>query len=149
MDYKKDVIIDPDNLDKEWERQPSLMQEYSEELSRLNRLFGIKSRVLKVNISKSKLSYRTGENKIMTVEKKPLKLTENALAEIIDSNEKLNNLTIELEEIKFNIDVTRGVVEALRAKKSALEWECQLYLSSYYGEPNDQRTLLKNKNRGN
>ena len=147
MDYEKDVQIDLTNLDKEWERQPSLMQEYADELSELNREYARRLQVLKTTESKLRLDYRTGKEEVVREDGKPLKLTENAISELIDSDENINALVQEINEVKYNIDIVKSSVEALRAKKSALEWECQLYLSSYFGEPHDQKTLMKNKNK--
>ena len=50
-------------------------------------------------------------------------------------------------EKQYTIDTLKGIVEALRHKKSALEREVELYIAGYFSTPKDQRTLMKNKQR--
>ena len=59
MSVKNDVKLDINNLDKEWERQSELMEEYSSALSNLNREYSDMKLVLDGIIAEKKIKYRT------------------------------------------------------------------------------------------
>jgi len=145
MIIKDDVNLDVNSLDKEWERQPSLMEEYSTALSTANREYSNQKIVLESMIAELKLKWRlAGE---IEIDGKKAKVTEGSLDNAIDSHANCIEQKKLLIEKQYEIDVLKGVVEALRNKKSALEYEVQLYLSGYFGSPNDQRSLLNNRSK--
>lgn len=146
MDYKKDTQLDTNNLDLEWERQSSLVQEYTELVANKNREINEFNQLLNAKEAELRLNYRTGNEAILTKDGKTLKLTENALSEAIATNEELNELKKNYNELKYELDLVKGALDAVKTKTKAMEWESQLYLTGYFGEPKDQRTLLKNKN---
>ena len=145
MTIKDDVNLDVNSLDKEWERQPSLMEEYSTALSTANREYSNSKIVLESMIAELKLKWRlAGE---IEIDGKKAKVTEGSLDNAIDSEANCIEQKKLLIEKQYEIDVLKGVVEALRNKKSALEYEVQLYLSGYFGSPTDQRMLLNNRSK--
>lgn len=140
MKVQKDVTLDKNNLDVEWERQSNLMEEYTKMLARSNKEYSDIKLLLDNIISGKKLEWRLdGEIKLNG---KTTKVTEGSLDNAIDVDEECIEQKKLLIEKQYEIDVLKGVVEALRNKKSALEYEVQLYLSGYFGSPNDQRQLL-------
>lgn len=145
MIIKDDVTLDINNLDKEWERQSSLMEEYSSALSTANREYSNQKIVLESTVAEKKMQWRlAGE---IEIDGKKTKVTEGSLDNAIDSDKDCIEQKKLLIEKQYEIDVLKGVVEALRNKKSALEYEVQLYLSGYFGSPNDQRTLLNDRSK--
>ena len=140
MKVQKDVTLDKNNLDVEWEQQSNLMEEYTKMLARSNKEYSDIKLLLDNIISGKKLEWRlNGEIKLNG---KTTKVTEGSLDNAIDVDEECIEQKKLLIEKQYEIDVLKGVVEALRNKKSALEYEVQLYLSGYFGSPNDQRQLL-------
>lgn len=140
MKVQKDVTLDKNNLDVEWEQQSNLMEEYTKMLARSNKEYSDIKLLLDNIISGKKLEWRLdGEIKLNG---KTTKVTEGSLDNAIDVDEECIEQKKLLIEKQYEIDVLKGVVEALRNKKSALEYEVQLYLSGYFGSPNDQRQLL-------
>lgn len=146
MDYKKDTNLDITNLDLEWQRQSGLVQEYSELVAKKNREINEFNQLLTAKEAQIRLEYRTGNNAILTVDGKALKLTENALSEAIANDEELKELKKQYNELKYELDLVKGALDAIKTKTKAMEWESQLFLMGYFGEPKDQRTLIKNKN---
>lgn len=140
MKVQKDVTLDKNNLDVEWEQQSNLMEEYTKMLARSNKEYSDIKLLLDNIVSGKKLEWRLdGEIKLNG---KTTKVTEGSLDNAIDVDEECIKQKKLLIEKQYEIDVLKGVVEALRNKKSALEYEVQLYLSGYFGSPNDQRQLL-------
>lgn len=140
MKVQKDVTLDRNNLDVEWEQQSNLMEEYTKMLARSNKEYSDIKLLLDNIVSGKKLEWRLdGEIKLNG---KTTKVTEGSLDNAIDVDEECIEQKKLLIEKQYEIDVLKGVVEALRNKKSALEYEVQLYLSGYFGSPNDQRQLL-------
>jgi hypothetical protein len=145
MNVKNDVTLNMNELDKEWERQSSLMEEYASALASANREYANMDVVLKGMIAERKMEWRLkGE---ITVGGKSTKLTEGALDNAVDSDGEIISQRRMMIDKQYEIDSLKGIVEALRNKKSALEYEVQLYLSGYFSSPKDQRELIKNKQR--
>jgi len=139
MDVKNDVTLNRDQLDKEWERQPLLIEEYSTESARLQQVYADAKIDLDAKISERKLQYRTGKLDA------GVKITEGALNELINADAKTIEAQKNLNQLKYECDVAKGVVESLRNKKSALEYEVQLFMVGYFGEPkNQQKAGFKN-----
>ena len=101
--------------------------------------------MLESTVAEKKMQWRlAGE---IEIDGKKTKVTEGSLDNAIDSDRDCIEQKKLLIEKQYEIDVLKGVVEALRNKKSALEYEVQLYLSGYFGSPNDQRTLLNDRSK--
>lgn len=149
MNYKEDTKLDINQLDKEWEKQSNVIQEYTEQLSELNKELSTLTSLITFKESKLKMEYRKGIKNILDDKDKVVKLTVDALNEVVALDINIGELRGKEIDIKYNIDILKGVVDALKTKTKAMEWECQLYLTGYFGQPQDQRTLLKNKNKLN
>ena len=81
----------------------------------------------------------------ISINGKVAKVTEGALDNAVDIAEDVLELRKSLIEQQYQVDMLKGIVESLRNKKSALEGEVTLFLSGYFGAPNDQRTLMNAK----
>jgi hypothetical protein len=145
MSVKDDVSLDINALDTEWERQSTLMEEYASALSKSNKEYSQMKLVLDGQIAELKLGWRA-KGKIDTLNGE-VKLTEGALDNAIDSDTMIIEQRKALIEKQYEVDMLKGIVDALRSKKSALESEVQLYLSGYFSSPKDQRTLIREKQR--
>jgi len=145
MSVKDDVALNINELDKEWERQSALMEEYSSALSTSNREYSNMKLVLDGMTARLKMEWRE-KGEISTPTGK-VKLTEGALSDAVDSNEEVTKQKQLMIEMQFEIDTLKGIVSALQNKKSALEAEVSLYLSGYFSSPKDQRTMIKERQR--
>jgi len=147
MNYSEDAKLDINQLDKEWEKQSNIIQEYTEKLSGLNKNMSSLTSLIDFKESKLKMEYRKGIRKVMDDKGKSIKLTVDALNELVTLDEEIQELRQKEIDLKYNIDILKGVIDALKTKTKAMEWECQLFLTGYFGQPKDQRSLLKNKNK--
>ena len=141
MNFKDDVTLDKNNLDIEWEKQSGIMEEYSTALAKSNKEYN-DMKIDFDNIVATK-KYEWRNSGFVAIDDKSTKVTEGALSDGIDvlfvDGKK------ELAQKQYEIDVLKGVVEALRNKKSALEYEVQLFMSGYYSTPKDQMSMFKNR----
>lgn len=143
MKVELDVKIDPHKLDWEFERQPELMQTYTEKLALAIKQLSELKLVLDGMISEQKIEWRADGEIIVNGAK--VRITEGALDNAIDAMEDIQDKRKEIINKTYEVDLLKGVVEALRHKKSALEKEVDLYIAGYYSSPKDQRTLLNEK----
>jgi hypothetical protein len=144
MSVKDDVALNIHALDEEWEKQSTLMEHYSSSLSMANKEYAELKLVLDGMIAEQKVEWRSeGEIHIQGVGR--MKITEGALDNAIDSLESIQEKRQQLIDKGYEVDTLKGIVEALRHKKSALEKEVDLYIAGYYSSPKDQRNLLNKK----
>lgn len=141
---KDDVSIDIHNLDVEWERQPTLMEEYASKLSLATKEYNELRLVLDGLIADYKTEWRA-DGEIVLVGVGKMKITEGALDNAIDTIAEIREKRQQIIDKGYEVDILKGIVEALRNKKSALEKEVDLYIAGYYSSPKDQRTLLNKK----
>ena len=143
MSVLEDVRLDKEKLDTEWERQSELMHEYSSALSEATKSYAEMKLALDALVSEKKLGWRSAGE--ISINGKVAKVTEGALDNAVDIAEDVLELRKNLIEQQYQVDMLKGIVESLRNKKSALEGEVTLFLSGYFGAPNDQRSLMNAK----
>lgn len=143
MDFKNDVKIDEMNLDYEWRRQPELILEYTNALADKEKEYADLRLILETKSAEIKNIARSyGE---IVIKGKKVKVTESALSELVLVDEEYIENKRKLIDVEHEIDILKGAVEALKHKKTALEWQSQLFLTGYFGEPKTQRTLMKER----
>jgi ABC-type phosphate transport system auxiliary subunit len=143
MSVLEDVRLDKNQLDVESEKQSELMYEYSLALSDASRSYADMKLALDALVSEKKLTWRSAGE--ISINGKIAKVTEGALDNAVDIAEDVMELRKKLIEQQYQVDMLKGIVESLRNKKSSIENEITLFLSGYFGAPNDQRSLMKAK----
>jgi len=137
----KDIFeIDKNNLDKEWERQASLMYKLGElsadaydEWSKAKSKLGY----LKGSIE---LDYRTGRRKVEGMDK----LTESSIKAAVECDANIMEWQDKVNDLKHQYDLYAHGVESLQHKKKALEQLESLLLNKYYAAPKSRETIREN-----
>lgn len=146
-DVREDIKLNLHELDLEWEKQPMLMEYYSKLYSQSMMELAVLKIDYEASSAERKLDFRLeGEIKKEGDDRKT-KITEGALDDLVNSDEHLKVLKKNMAKKQYEVDTLKGVVEALRNKKSALEREVELYIAGYFSAPKDQRTLLNQKRK--
>ena len=129
LDYKKDVEIDKYRLDEETSTHGTKFIRWVKELARLNHeLKTLKERIL---VYRAELG-----NKIrLHPNKYGLdKITENAVASVIDVDSDFGKLKVEQFQLEEDIDICKGVVDEIGGQRFLFEPLIRLYLASYYAD---------------
>lgn len=136
MDYEKDTSIDPNSLDIEWLDQPSLMMKYSSISAELHK---------KADLAKERVDWIKAELD-QEIRANPedfelSKITEATVAAAILQSSKYKKAMQEYLEIRFEWEISRGAVNAIEHKKSALENLVKLHGQQYFAGPSIPRDL--------
>ncbi len=138
MNWKQDVEIDPENLDREWVRQASLFGQYCELLADAHRQLDLKKEKLVMVDAKLGLEIRTNPNKFGLD-----KVTEAGVNSILVLQEEHKELEKELIDLRYDVEVLTGAVRSLDQKKSALENLVRLHGQNYFAGPEVPHELKK------
>ena len=138
MNWKQDVEIDPENLDREWVRQASLFGRYCELLADAHRQLDLKKEKLVMVDAKLGLEIRTNPNKYGLD-----KVTEAGVNSILVLQEEHKELEKELIDLRYDVEVLTGAVRSLDQKKSALENLVRLHGQNYFAGPEVPHNLKK------
>ena len=130
MDIEKDLKIDKFNLDEEWGRQAMLVEQYTESLATSLKALDELKLILDRVISEKKQEIRKAG--IVFIEGKGIKPTENGLNEMMELEPTVQEYKKKVVDKEYEVNCLKGVVEALRNKKSALEYICQLQKDVLY-----------------
>lgn len=138
MNYKEDVVIDIDNLEREWLKQPQLIMEYYEAMIEADE---------KKNILANRISIKDAEldSDIRYVLAKEGRFTEAMVKAEIVKNKERQKLIEELDKKNKNHAVLKAAIIALEHKKRALENLCQLWMAGYFGTPVEKRAGISTK----
>jgi len=122
--------IDPNALDKEWTDQPRTYGFYAIALADAN----AQAEEMKANLELLAAEYdsQIREN---PEEYGLEKITENAIRNVILTQEEYDTLATELRTIQHRAGVLKAVVFALDHRKKALEKLVDLRLADYFSEP--------------
>jgi len=137
--YENDCMIDEDQLDKEWMKQPNLYRKYSTMLAETD---------ADRRDQKEKIDYTKAELDIYFRDKffeKGIKFTEK----VIDSNITMHgSYQLELKALgvlERKYSTLSSAVKALDHKKKALENLVQLWLASYFSSPKELKKADNSK----
>lgn len=129
MDYNKDVEINKYHLDEEVATHGTKFIKWVKVLAEMNKeLKKLKERILvyraelgnKVRLSPSKYGLD--------------KITENAVASVIDVDASFGKLKEEQFQLEEDIEICKGVVEEIGGQRFLFEPLIRLYLASYYAD---------------
>jgi len=130
LNYEQDLQIDPHGLEKEWMDQPRRMFLYAERLAEAER---------ERNRAKEHLDVTEAQlDKIARSDPAPADLpksTETAVRNWVIQHPDRAVAVEQLREAEYEMSLLRGAVNAMQARKSALENLVRLHLSKYYSEP--------------
>ncbi len=132
MKPKEKTVLEIDKfaLDIECMRQPMLYMEWSEKLSEaLNQRDEAKNDLL---VTQARIGQEIRQNPPkFGIDK----LTEAALNEALISNENMGVVKSRLSELEYDVNILKGMKEALEQKKSMIEALVKLFISGYWAEP--------------
>lgn len=134
--YKQDVEINPEALDVEWVRQAALYLKYGEQVAKMrDRVDRLKE---KLDVQDASLSLK--------IRKDPFrfgmdKVTEGNIKELVLVSEDHVELSNELAETRYELEILQTALRAMDVKKSALENLVRLHGASYFAGPSVPRNL--------
>lgn len=143
MDYKHDMHIDENALDLELIDQPELMVKYSTLLAEAKQERDLVKEELDLKRAELDLDIRDDPEKYSLG-----KVTENAITNTIIQIEDYQEIQKKFHQANFEVNVLQGVVNAIDARKSALENLVKLHGQEYFAGPavpHDLSALRKEK----
>lgn len=145
FDFKRDVEINPNQLDVEWLRQPFLYQKYAEEAAHARDRRDRAKDALEVVKAQVDGDVRANPvNYGFTGDKKP---TESAIASAILQSEEYQEANEKYLKAKLECDLIQSAVLSIEQRKSALENLVKLLNSSYFAAPLTPRDLNSEWNK--
>jgi hypothetical protein len=133
LDYKKDLEIDKNNLDGEWEQQSLLFAKWAEKA--VEAAFDRDRAKENLDIVRAKLDQKIRLQASTTNEK----ITETAIANKIILDIEYQEANQQVIESAKNLGILNVARESFDHRKKALERETDLYLAGYYSEPKESK----------
>jgi hypothetical protein len=124
MDYNRDKMIDFNNLQFEWARQPDLAEAYERELAEANK--AVAEAEEGVEVYKAQAFLKAHEEIKSPVDK---------VKAAADLDPKYRSAVRELVEAKHKRDLIRAAVKGIDVKKPALENAVSLWVKQYFSTP--------------
>lgn len=135
-EYEVDLEIDPNALDVEWLKQPSLFFKYSD-----------KAALARKNLDALKEEYDVYRAALDSkIRKEPekyglTKVTEGSIAAVITMDKTVEEFENSVNELKYQFDILTNAIRAFDQKKSALENLVKLLGMDYFSAPSSPRDL--------
>jgi hypothetical protein len=136
--YEKDVTIDPDALDVEWLGQPGLIYKYSKKSAEAQQELSNAKESLELTSAELNKKIRSNPEKYGCE-----KITDDVVKNTILIQESYKAKNEIYKEAQFEVNIIRGVMDALNNKKSALENLVKLHGQNYFAGPSVPRDLSK------
>lgn len=132
------LLIDENQLDKEWTQQPKTYYQYAEEVAKQQKKLDELKKEKEVIVAGLGLNIRQSPEKYDIV-----KVTESAVsaAIVLDTSNQL--IEERIIEQKYVLDLAKGVLTALDHKKKALEKLVDLHGQNYFSTPRVKNTDSK------
>jgi len=138
MNYKKDLRIDPEALDVECLRQPTLFMEYAEAAAEARR--DMDSAKERMEVMRASIDGDVRKNPIEFIGE-GIKVTEATIsAAVIQSVEYQESIKEYLED-KHDYELLSAAVKAFEQRKSTLEYLIRLNGQQYFSGPDSPRDL--------
>jgi len=130
-EFKNQIKINPDNLEAEFLKQPSLFATYAENLIEMKIIEDKCKESVKITMAEV---YADMKNNFASygLKKAPTDPTTKSMTEM---NEIVLEKQAELREAKFTVEVLKASVEAIHVKKSSLENLVKLKVMTYHSTP--------------
>jgi len=137
MNYERDIKIDETALDLEWLDQPVLFLKYSKHLAQMRK--EVDEARQEVEIKKAEVDRKVRETpEAYGIE---CKVTEGAIASAVLTEDEYQEAQKHYLEIKYEMDMAQGAVNAFTQRKEALENIVKLYGQQYFAGPRVPRDL--------
>lgn len=136
--FQEDLDIDPVALDIEWLNQPQRFMKYSQEMAELKKELDLLKQKLKV--LESKLILRANENGKVLFDAKP---TVAMVDSWVKTQEEHIDLTEQIIEKEYELNLLSNAVTAFNQRKSSLENLVKLFLADYFSGPKEPRDFTK------
>lgn len=138
MNYDQDIEINPEALDVEWTKQSKLMFTYSklaaEARDRISRVEE------KLEVFDAKLSLKIRKNPANFGQDKP---TEASIKSLLTIDPTHIELTSQIADARYELEILNSAVKALDGKRSALENLVRLHAAGYFAGPKVPRDIGK------
>lgn len=141
-DYRKDIVIDESNLEKEWIEHPSLVLYYNELW--VAAVFERDKKKIELETIAAQLDSKIRKNWERYFDSKP---TEVAIKNYITSDPKYKKKERELLEAVKQANLMTGVKNSFEHRKNALQNIVSLRISGFHSEPRNVRKDLNRKMR--
>lgn len=138
MDFKEEIMINPEILDMEWLDQPKLILKYSEMLATARVRYEKSKEKMDVYEAELALSIRSAP-KDYGIDK----ITEQVIKYTIAADEERSVLYKEVIQKKYNVDMLQSAVNAFEHRKKALENLVTLHGQQYFAGPSVPRNLAE------
>jgi hypothetical protein len=150
-DYEKDLEINSNNLQSEWEKQAPLFMFYAKESAKLERDKDLAKEATEV--VKAELDAQIREDFAEGIASKSFgikapKLTEAIVSNTITKHSKYKEAFNKYMDAKYSHAILSSAVKAFEHKKKALENLVMLNLSGLYAEPKERQPQQMLKTRG-
>jgi hypothetical protein len=132
----QDLKVDPNALDIEWIRQPSLYYKYSTQAAEARKEMDASKIRLDVVLAQVQSKIRSNPDKYGLA-----KSTEAAIEAAVKQDPEVAKAQEDFLESKHNVALLESAVAALDQKKRALENLVSLHLGSYFAGPKVPREL--------
>lgn len=136
MSFETDVRIDVDALDVEWTRQPELVLKYGKMLAEARARSDQLKEALELAEAEVKSAIRVNPEKF-GIEK----VTEGAINEALLQSEKYQDALKSYQEARSEQDMLQAGMNAINAKKDALENMVRLLGQNYFAAPTVPRNI--------
>lgn len=135
-EYQEDIEIDPDQLDVEWLRQPTLMLKYTQHESECRKKLDSARRDL--DVIKAQLDHDIrNDPSAFDLEK----ATETAISNAILMEEEFINQQKIVQKEEYELNMAVAAVRSMYVKKDALENLVRLFGQQYFAGPKSPRNL--------
>ena len=135
LDYKKDTAIDPDCLDEENFRQPSLYQDYADHAS------GCELKVKRLQERKKTIR----SQQIKACKRVNPKVTGAEMEAHYRTSEEYIAVVDELINAEYDLSMAMNAVFAMGQKRHSLERANELYLGKYFAPVREPRHIQPGK----
>lgn len=126
FDYQKEILINEDELDLEWKRQPELLLKYATAKADAQ---------WEVDQAKEALDLLVAEKDLDIRENSDKKPTESAIKNMVELDEEVQEANQKLIKCKHNFALLTAAVDAFNCRRSALENLVKLHSVGYFAEP--------------
>ena len=140
MDFEHDIRIDENALDVEWLEQANLMLKYAKySTTCAARMDSAKQKLdlIRANLDKS---IRANPEKFEVD-----KITETVVTNTIISQSEYQIIDEQFREARYEYEISKAAVNAINARKEALEYLVKLHGMQYFAGPKMPRNLAQER----
>lgn len=147
MNINDDLAIDPHKLDEEWLKQPVLYMQYSELVSKAQKVKDEAKEKIEVTKAELDSNIRSNPEKYdaPTDKKGEYKITEAWITGAILRDIRYQDAVKDFNEKNYELNMLQAAVKSFDHKKKALENIVQLWQGSYFSTPKSKDDIQPGK----